>query len=522
MSQINSGNGRKPIFQNYYSKQDYVDTLTKLPDIIKVLERKSLEMIEPTIFEQRDVMNSIKEFLKIKKRKIYGGTAVNELIKQVNPTEAIYDDYSFGDIDFYSPQPRADVVELCNYLFAMKKYKHINANEAQHDGTYRIYVNWQLYCNITYVPKNIYLGIKATIINGLQYVDPHFIWIDQLRIYCNPLLTTRLLEKTFKREYLLLKNYPLEYFENNFQSQIYPVENANYIHKIKQEFLPNCDAIMINGFDAYNFYVKYAKENMESPLPFLDLIADNYSETVIKLYAYVRSIVINPGLMGIIEYSPFFQFTGHSVMIKYNEQPLVLIQEIKDISVPIINVSSGIKYASYQYLLMSLLINKFRSFIDKNKQMYFNYSTASSNLIKIKNDYLKEHKINAINNSPFSILKTTCIGTPVSPARLYLCRRNERRENGKKPEFTYEPEKFFKTSEESQKKFDPLRIGYKNASGNIIIQPKYMRFMITGDNLTERNIDENPDENPDETIDENPDEIIDENPEEESKNESEK
>ena len=142
---------------------------------------------------------------------------------------------------------------------------------------------------------------------------------------------------------------------------------------------------------------------------------------------------------------------------------------------------------------MSLLINKFRSFLDKDKIMYKNYGAASSNLIKIKNDYLWENKLPVINNSPFSIFKTTCIGTPISPTRLYLTRRNERRENGKRQEFTYEPEKFFKTPIDTQQKFDPKKFIYKNTSGNVIIKSNNLRFVIDGDNIIEKNnIDESP------------------------------
>ena len=340
---MNQSNVRKPIFQNYYNQQDYVDTLKKLPEVIKNVERKSLEIIEPTIFEQRNIMDSIREFLRIKGRKIYGGTAINELVKQVNPDDAIYDNYSFGDIDFYSPQPRADIVDLCNFLFDKNKYKNISANEAQHDETYRIYVNWQLYCNITYVPMRIYSGIKVIMIDNLQYVDPHFLWIDQLRIFNNPMLTSRLWEKTFKREYVLLKNYPLESFEINMQISKIPMEITGYHYKIKQEFLiieKIRENTLITGFDAYNFYVKYASNKIisECPVPFLELVSTDYVNTVIKLYAYIKSIVTMPRSVSIVEYSPFFQFAEHSVMISYNEHTLVLIREVNDICVPIINV----------------------------------------------------------------------------------------------------------------------------------------------------------------------------------------
>uniref|UniRef100_A0A6C0C7Y9 Uncharacterized protein n=1 Tax=viral metagenome TaxID=1070528 RepID=A0A6C0C7Y9_9ZZZZ len=478
---------RKQVYQEFYRREDYAETLKRLPEVVKKAEIQSLKVIEPTIYEQSEIMNLVREFVKSKKRKIYGGTAINELIKIKNPSETIYDEFTFGDIDFYSPEPKVDIVELCDFLYNKNKYKNINANEAQHEETYRVYVNWQLYCNITYVPKHIYTKIKSVEIDELLYVDPHFIWIDQLRIYNNPMLCSRLWEKTFKREFLLLKNYPLEEFENRFEIPKPSMEINGYHIKIKQEFLKGDPNVLINGYDAYNFYVRYGTDSgMECNLPFLELSSVNYVETVIKLFTYVRKMVINVDNVGISEYTPFFQFVGHTVMITYNNIPLVSVSDVSCTCVPTIDVSSGIKYAAYQYLLMSLLINKFRIFLTGDRVMYKNYGTAVSNLVKVKNNYLKQNKLNVINNSPFGEFRTSCVGTPVSPTRLYLARRSERKENGKRVEFTYTPDNFFKMPDEARQKFDPKRAKYNNTSGNVIVQPEKMRFYFDGEKLTER------------------------------------
>ena len=90
-------NSRKQIYIDYYTEEDYIDTLQKLPAIMEKAERKSYDVMEPTIEERRAVNSFIKNFIKEKKRKVYGGTAVNELLKAKNPADAIYDDYSFWE-----------------------------------------------------------------------------------------------------------------------------------------------------------------------------------------------------------------------------------------------------------------------------------------------------------------------------------------------------------------------------------------------------------------------------------------
>lgn len=492
-------------YQEYYSKNDYNDTLKKLPEIIKIAEQKSLELMEPTIYEQREIMTIIKQYVSDKKRKVYGGTALNALIANKNPQDAIYDDYHFGDIDFYSYEPIVDLVEICNNLYNTKKFKQVNGKEAFHEESYRVNVNMQMYCNITYVPKKIYNGIKTIPIDGLDYVDPHFIWIDQLRISTNPLVDSRLWEQTFKRSFLLLKNYLPEVFNSNFDLKPPSSEITDLMTKIKQDFLTQNniqESTIINGFDAYNFYVRfsmdkekmtggkfkqYGSNNEQIIVPYLELTTIKYNEVVTSMYSYLKTIVKQPELIGYSEYYPFFQFIGYSIVFTYDSKIIVVINESSSVCIPIIKGTSGVRYASYQYLLMSLLVNKFKFFLDKDKDMYLIYGTTISNLIAIKNDYLSKHKLHPINDSAFSEFRIPCIGTPVNSARLYVARKIEKKEKGKREEFRYFPENFFKSTSESQSKFDPKKACFKNSSGNIIIGSKNTQFKLGPDDRLIKN-----------------------------------
>lgn len=195
---------RKPIFQDYYTEEDYDSIKEVLPDIIKQIERKAAEILEPTIYEKREVMADIKNFIRDKKRKVYGGTAINELIKAVNPKDAIYDEMIFSDIEFYSPTPVQDLVELTNLLYR-KGYKYVVGREAQHEETYSVFVNFQLYCDISYIPTRVYHGIQTKELDGIHYAHPHFIYIDMLRIVNDPINAgAQRWEKTFDRMFKLL------------------------------------------------------------------------------------------------------------------------------------------------------------------------------------------------------------------------------------------------------------------------------------------------------------------------------
>ena len=492
---------RKQVFQDYYTDEDYDDVLLKLPDIIEDAEKKAGEVLEPTVHEKRQVMKEIKDFIRKKNRKIYGGTAINETIKAINPADAIYDETTFSDIEFYSPTPVPDLVELTNLLYH-KGYKYIAGREAQHEETYSIFVNFQLYCDITYVPVRVYNGIKTIEIDGISYVDPHFILIDQLRIINQPLTAAKQRwEKTFKRMYKLLKNYPLEYFDKPIKIPKPTDEIQTYISKIKNEFMAIKEiqnSCLISGFEAYNFYIRHAMgdrtveqmarttyganrlDSFITNVPYHEFISVNYHDSVEKIYNFLKKNVIDPNDVTLEEYFPLFQFTGYSVIINYKGIPLVKIYEADGFCIPNIKTTRGYMYVSFQYLLMFMFINKFRAHLDKNREMYFNYGIAISNLVTARNVFLTKKNLGVVNNTVFGEFRISCTGSTSSYMRESQLRSLEKFKQGKIP-FRYTPEQFFNQSEETQKKFDPSRHLFKNTSGNKIINPKNLLFKLDED-----------------------------------------
>src|SRR5579872_1202388 len=171
----------KKKYQDYYTDEDYDQVLTQLPDIVKMASERAQEVMEPTLNEQKEVRNHIMEFLRTKRRKIYGGTSMDVLLKAADPKAGIYTETEFADIDFYSPKPVFDLVELTNQLYE-KGYKYVQGKEAQHEESFSIYVNMHLYCQLTYVPTRVYKGIQTIVIDGIYYTHPHFMYIDQLRM----------------------------------------------------------------------------------------------------------------------------------------------------------------------------------------------------------------------------------------------------------------------------------------------------------------------------------------------------
>jgi len=493
---------RNPVFQDYYTDEDYDQVLSQLPDLVTQAKMNAQEILEPTLTEQQEVHNFIMNYMRKKQiGKIYGGTAMHTILKEKG--ETIYEECEIADIDFYSPTPVQDLVDLCNTLYE-NGYKFVQGKEAQHDESFSIFVNMQLYCQISYVPARVYHGIKTIEIDGIRYTHPHFSLIDQLRMFNDPMNSAWRWEKSFKRVYLLLKHYPFEYYDKPLK-----INNPNkpideYVHKMKTEFFMSPDAqknCLISGFEAYNFFVKHAANdravekmarvtydtssnqllNLISGVPYLEIVSVDYVDTVHKIYDFLLKIVADPKLLSIEEFFPLFQYANHLTVINYGTEPICKIYESDGMCVPHIKTTKGYMYVSYQYLLMFVLICKLRAHLDKNKDMYFNYSIMFSNLIKVRNIFLTENNLGVINKSVFSEFKVSCTGKTISFVRVSQLRRMERLAKGKSAQFIYEPRRFLDKNVEPPK-FDPTKHRFSNTSGNKIVNPKHQMFKIDNNN----------------------------------------
>ena len=115
----------------------------------KLLEREN-EILYPTMKTKKAMVDIVRQFVKDKKRKIYGGTAQNELIKVKNPEDKFYPDDHLADLDFYSPSPIEDAIELANILID-KGYNYVTAREAFHSETYTVFAEWEPVADISFI-----------------------------------------------------------------------------------------------------------------------------------------------------------------------------------------------------------------------------------------------------------------------------------------------------------------------------------------------------------------------------------
>ena len=164
---------------------------------------------EPSTREYLEVMKEIKEYIKKNDLIIYGGYAQNALIGAKNRDDEFYDELSRADLEIYSPDPIRHSMELTDMLHK-KGYKHVECKEGVHNETYKLFVNFLNFSDISYMDNHVFKNCPTIKVEGLKMTHPHFMLTDAYRVYADPMTSYFRLDKTFSRFSTLMKYYPFD------------------------------------------------------------------------------------------------------------------------------------------------------------------------------------------------------------------------------------------------------------------------------------------------------------------------
>lgn len=460
---------------NLYNENDINAINNELDNIIEKVNEIKLNNYEPTIKECFAIRNDIIKYVKSNKRIIYGGTAWNELIKNKDPNDQIYNEKDCKDVEFYSSKPIDDIVKLCKLL--NNKYKYVRASEAVHPETFTIFVNFKGVCDITYMPSPIFYNIKKQTINGIDYIHPSIILIDILRQYNDPINSYwRLKEKQqFLRANKLLKHFPLELEKG-------VVKTTKNINKELLEYVfLNIKNIKSLIFLFSSFYL-----NPNSDKIILDdnliIYTDNYKNDVKLIYSIILKYFSGKKILEQVDklikiehYVPFFQFWDKRIVFKYDNIPFLIIHGHNNVCIPYHEVYVNkdkiekivfgtlkkkeefnlIKLGTFIMLLNYHIINNHYNYI-YNKNNCKKIEILIFNLLDMRKKYLKNNNLTVIDKSPYQEFIIECYGNTIDSSRLKYITITKRKEKGERMQFSYEP-----NSDHIPTK------NFKNSSGNI-------------------------------------------------------
>jgi hypothetical protein len=469
-----------------FRNEDINNINDNMKTIIERATRKKINTVNPLINEFNEIQNIILENIKNKKRIIYGGTAWNLLVKNINKKDAIYSDIDMPDIDFYSNEPIKDMQELCDIL-ASKGYEFVQGKNAQHDESYKIFVNFHEYCNITYMPSNIFFSIQHTFVDGFKLIHPKVVLIDLLRQYNDPVNSMWRMEKNFKRGNILLKYYPFEVSKKENVKEKLKDNNIDIIKDIFEYLVFNkSKKIIWIDYNVMDVYLNPSKNLTEQKVKFngydIEIISqDLYNDTKDIYYKLQELWAKNNKLdkfseeITIKEYYPFFQFLDRKVEFYHKNTLLLTIYGNNDYCIPfnlidVENTTKSIMVGTFNVCVLYLIIKNQLLYINKDRETQYIINYTLYKLIDTKNKFLTKNKLTIIDETIFQDFKADCFGITHNPLYSFMkSSLNGRKDKSKIPKSRIQ---IYDPSEQlSKDNFKADNYYFSNTSGNIINNP---------------------------------------------------
>lgn len=485
----------------------------RIEDIVKNADRERYAKVRPTLDEMWDIIFTVRDFVIEKKRKIYGGFALNKLLESVAPEDMIYDGDNIKDwdIDFYSPDPIGDAREIADRLYA-KNYRFVFATEAQHEETYTVYAETMDCADISYVPKYIYNRIPFKEVDGMYLTGPHYMMIDYFRMITEPLTSYWRIQKSVGRLHTMEKHFPLP--RNTSSIDIVPAEdNLDIAFRTVHEFFTDRESAIVVGAYAYDQYVmdsgitkrnqkggRDRRKNRKSsnqtdikliPVNYYEAVSTSYKRDAKELIIKLREKFIDDGKLIIQEESyPFFQYLGYSVTIHYEEDVICKMYHYNHRCSPYRTVDAHyfgdkeydtpkkggkIQIGSFPMILLYNLIIIMKARTDQDNHTKNMYYTLNSHLLEMSNWYLDQNDKTIYDDTPFQYFILACRGEMLTPKMEKAIRIKRKKDANQKYTWRYSPDT------DKDRTVGTWR--FKNTSGNLIRYDKNLQINLSADDV---------------------------------------
>lgn len=470
------------------------EKICEIEDEVEYIKGKTLH---PTREKFQEYIDVVLEFVKNKGRKIYGGTAQDALIRNIEPKDAFYTESHEPDIDFYSPDPIGDIIELTNILFE-KGFSDVQGTEARHSETYTIFVDKKNVADISYVPRNIYHRLPFSKINGYNYIGQVVVMIDMYEMFTEPYFSSHRWKKTFPRVMAFQKHFPFikpnSALKVNDKDTKETIDMKNVVYQyIKQ----NNDFICVGDY-AYNVLLnesgilndkKYSKIYKLINYPSLECTIVDYKKNGQELLKHLQDSFPNlKDKIKVLETYPFWDKQGYSFTILYDNVQIFRGQDYRCRCVPFQVVDSmdfytgepkkdgdKITIGSFGYIMVNNFVYGLRCHVNKKSECTHYHNKISSMLVEMRNYYLEKNKKTLFDESMFKEFQVQCKGETMDALRKNLLEMSIKRRQKKMTKFMYHP---------------PNKINntykFKNSSGNPINNEKNFKLIITGSKTLKR------------------------------------
>jgi hypothetical protein len=433
-----------------YAKRDFAGLVSILPTVVERAKELQGQLMVPRTPERVRVSEIIDDFLRSRKRIVYGGRALHAHLKNAGSSELFYgDDPSDNDIEFYSYRAMDDVVELCKALHK-EGVPHVEAKLALHDDTYTINANYRKYCDVTYMPRNLYDCVPRLEIEGIAYVHPHFALIDYVRMLGDPIMSHFRLQKGLYRIDVLSRTFPMSPPSPDAPRQVASARDADVV-----AFLSRDPRVAFAGSVAYEAYCEAAgRVPLETRMSrVVEFYASDFKDVVSSLLDHLADKDVRYQ-----EHHRFFDFWGRRGFIFCGERLIAVAYDARHRAIPCIE-HSGRLIVAFPVALAHAMI--FKAWSDVQGESSADAVEVVRDLVDMRKAHSDATEGRGMFEGPFrEFVLDRFLGTPVHPMHIKH-ERNRERERRKRPVvYKYRP---------TQKDQDFLReFSFDNTSGNAV------------------------------------------------------
>ena len=417
-----------------YSSDDVVALTQRLPELMREAEARRRAVLAPTTETRRALFNVVLDFARERERKVFGGYALNAALTEVNKDDALYPDPTDpADVEFYSPDPATDIMELCDRL-AAAGHVYVQGREAMHHSTYTVSVEFVRICDVTFLPRNVYDVVPFNPFQGLRVVDPQFLVIDYLRMVCDPFNSHWRLDKMFPRLATLQRRFPLKPPYPEAVEALASLRAAEIPEQARTWLGSRSATCALVGVVALSTFSKSKGESGKDGGPaYVTVVSVDYAADVASAAALFPD---GAGARANCEFHPLADLLGACTM--FTGPSLVLsIYDAAGKTVPVIQgggvVPHGTKVASFPYQVFFALASEVGALATGEPQRAAVFRALAAELLTSRG---------AVDEGVFAEFAATHIGTPMSTMRVHMRNTDARlAAHGGPAWFTYDPSK---------------------------------------------------------------------------------
>lgn len=411
-----------------YTPEQESSLLKKIPAMMQEAETLRDLYVAPNLHQRHSIASMIWAHIHKFQRKVYGGHALSAALSVVSPETSlkIYDHpslwstSSFPDIDFYSPDPISDVIDICKRLYA-SGMSYVQGKEAAHAGSFVITVEFQRVCNVTYVPDVVYKMIPTTLFGPIPMVDPAFSIIDHLKILCDPFTSYWKLDRMMPRMMLLQRFFPMMLPEPKEKRYKGKTQKHNYAEVMRWASLMRTVAVV--GEQAVDFFDfnKISDSSDHVTLVSTDYESDVgiFNETFKSEESKRFRLRERRQLMDDLGRTATFYFYDEDATLDL----AVSIIDARDKAVPVCGVDpvSSLKISSFSYCLLTALTQHMSARVNGCDAEAGVHAMTASRLLAAK------RRRSDVHDHVFRDSSLEYIGNPKSTMRAHMAATDDRK-----------------------------------------------------------------------------------------------